>query len=327
MNKFITTDLGGLPFTLDDIRFQQDATRDALAGLLSTWGINPNGVYILSGCDILDLGSALSVSEGYIAIDGEVLKVESHVAIKATGLNVNYFEVVVSNDPNGLKTFDSGGSFDTYEVREAKVGFNTFLPFGRVEWDQTPVLKDIIKDYTLDNSGAWTEISSPYITSNDSSVGTGTEETLWGSSSTSFKYKKIGKTVFVEFRYKALSIKDYATNPAFSIVTLIPEEMKPKDIVQVGGIISVCVAVNVGGVPTSDLLAGNIEAVILPTSFPGGGNEGKFVLRNWIDTSVLAAFNLAYEFAGTPSRALTSIVATNIQPEWDIFGTFSYEAE
>ena len=79
-NKFITTDLGGLPFELDDLRFLEQAEADSVEGILS--GFNspvsiPNS-YILSGATVTDAGATLDVVAGWIAYNGEVVKVDAH---------------------------------------------------------------------------------------------------------------------------------------------------------------------------------------------------------------------------------------------------------
>jgi hypothetical protein len=76
MNRidFSQFDLQGI--TLQDFEFIQAAYKDALKGLSS--GFAPN--YVLSGCDFTISGSAptdVDCTEGYIVIDGEVVKVDA----------------------------------------------------------------------------------------------------------------------------------------------------------------------------------------------------------------------------------------------------------
>lgn len=124
MNKFITTDNGGLPFQLDDLRFIDDSVRNAFKGILSAYGIDPADSFIISGCAVTSGfgGIVWDVAAGYISLDGEVLEVDAH-SITKTLLpgEAHFWQVVTSNDPAGLKTFQSTIGYNTYQIRKAQV--------------------------------------------------------------------------------------------------------------------------------------------------------------------------------------------------------------
>ena len=71
MNKLITTDLGGFPFTLDRLRWLDDAYRDAWKGLFSAFGITLPTSFKLSGCAVTINGNDYSTTAGYICLNGE----------------------------------------------------------------------------------------------------------------------------------------------------------------------------------------------------------------------------------------------------------------
>lgn len=122
MNKFITTDNGGLPIQLDDFRFIDDSVRNAFKGLISAFGINPDESFILSGAGSTLNGPNYDIAAGYICLNGEVLEVEAHSIPTTLGPGeAHVWRLKTTFDPAGLKTFESTLSFDTYEIRQAEV--------------------------------------------------------------------------------------------------------------------------------------------------------------------------------------------------------------
>ena len=124
MNKFITTDNGGLPLQLDDLRFIDDSVRNALKGILSAYGIDPADSFILSGCAVTSGfgGVVWDVAAGYISLDGEVLEVTAHSITKTLLPGEKHvWRILTTNDPAGLKTFQSTVSYNTYQIRQAEV--------------------------------------------------------------------------------------------------------------------------------------------------------------------------------------------------------------
>lgn len=112
MDKFITTDNGGLPFVLDDLRWilGQSASNgglyNALQDILRGFGQN----FIVQGCDST---SFPNITEGWILLSGELLKVDAHTATGA------YFSKNIIYDATGDKTFQNGASYKTYEKNRA----------------------------------------------------------------------------------------------------------------------------------------------------------------------------------------------------------------
>ncbi len=119
MNQLKTTNLGGFPFELDDIRFMMDGIKEAFKGILSGIGGYDNGATgKLSGCK--DNGSGV-VSSGFVAINGEVLYYPGGLWPPITpgpGKSL-HFKLDVTYDSAGLETFENGSSHDTWEIRRA----------------------------------------------------------------------------------------------------------------------------------------------------------------------------------------------------------------
>jgi hypothetical protein len=120
MNNFLTDFTGGMPRALDDLKFMQESYKEAFAGFLSHFGLTAQDSFVLSGCEITDGGANWDVAEGYISLEGEVLKVESHSIIK-DALNTFYWTTELTFDPNGLKTFADSSSNNTYQIRKSVV--------------------------------------------------------------------------------------------------------------------------------------------------------------------------------------------------------------
>jgi hypothetical protein len=102
MNKLLTTDIGGLPITLNDIRWNDDAYREALTSVLLAFGNN----FIVQGCAV----DGDNIAAGYIMLNGELLKVDAHA--KASE---GFFEKITTLDPSGVKEYKLG---QTVSVRQ-----------------------------------------------------------------------------------------------------------------------------------------------------------------------------------------------------------------
>lgn len=125
MNKFITTDVGGLPLVLNDLRFIDAAYRLGFYGLASAFGITPADSFVLSGC-ALTIGISGSDliydnTAGYICLAGEIYAVDAQTGLTVTSGNSARWDVITSNDAAGAKVFKDGTTYQTYQVRKAKL--------------------------------------------------------------------------------------------------------------------------------------------------------------------------------------------------------------
>lgn len=78
MNRLKLDDTGGLPFYQGDLKYDQDSYWEALTVIFQSYGDN----FIISGCEY-NSGTG-QCSDGYIFLDGEILKVDAH-ACASTG--------------------------------------------------------------------------------------------------------------------------------------------------------------------------------------------------------------------------------------------------
>jgi hypothetical protein len=151
MNKLKTTDNGGHPFELDDIRFMDEAYRDGLKGVLSAFGaLAITDGFKISGCGVTVGGGNYTWTDGYIALNGEVLKVDAGSVPYPAGGNILTWDVVSTFDAAGLEQFEDGVSRDTYEVRKGALievpTTPTYMSFDALS------LKDIVFDWIISDN-------------------------------------------------------------------------------------------------------------------------------------------------------------------------------
>jgi len=153
MNKLLTDFNGGYPFVLDDIRFQQDAVRDALKGILSGFGWSGNelnGSYIISG---LEWGSSTSIPDftpGYVCIEGEVLYCTGGTPFSAPTPppgSVYYAYVSSTFDTNGIKNMENGNSENAYELRTVALAHGILPSSGATPITGTTAVRLLDKIY------------------------------------------------------------------------------------------------------------------------------------------------------------------------------------
>lgn len=112
MDKLVVpTPSNGFPLNNDDIRFflglspYSRGVYQALEGILKAYGDN----FIVSGCEI----TAGTMAEGWVMLDGELLKVDSH------SVTDDYFEKVVTYNAAGNKQTQLGSTEDSYQQNRA----------------------------------------------------------------------------------------------------------------------------------------------------------------------------------------------------------------
>jgi len=121
MNKLITTQNGGFPLDLDDIRWFDDGLREALEGLTKPW----TNYYILSGVTVTESGGNKECTEGFAVIDGEICYVPAQtVAIPAVQPDHDWvIQLKQTFDTDGNETFQNGSSYDTYAIRQGELAY------------------------------------------------------------------------------------------------------------------------------------------------------------------------------------------------------------
>lgn len=149
MNKLVTTNDGGFPLKMDDFKWMQDATREALKGLISSY-LDSSGVLILSGLEKTNIPFPLGsyeYREGYVFINGEVCYVP--------GLTMSYLVVgadaylipVTSFDPAGIRMFKDASSHDTYQINTAKIIITANPPANAILLSSINRIEDVVYEW------------------------------------------------------------------------------------------------------------------------------------------------------------------------------------
>ncbi|MCX6232119.1 MAG: hypothetical protein NTZ33_11300 [Bacteroidetes bacterium] len=179
MNKFKSTDTGGLLlYILDDLRWIDEGIRDAIKGMFTQFGLNPSDNFIFSGCEFtvtsITGGKRYTHTEGYIYLDGEVLKVDAgYIEVLDADWEVGsviYWDLVITYDIAGNRIFESGVSHDTYEIRKAKLFFD--VPGGDVmPYNANDIVSKYLAGFKSKESdwlsagsliNGWSNIGSPF---------------------------------------------------------------------------------------------------------------------------------------------------------------------
>lgn len=126
MNRLLTPN-GGMEFHGDDLRFIQDAYKEAFAGIYAAFA--ENGNLILSGIEATDNGASVDISEGYILIAGEIMYFPAQTIVVADFLDDVYIVPEITHDPAGNDVFADLVSRDTYQVRRAKAIYDDLVSY------------------------------------------------------------------------------------------------------------------------------------------------------------------------------------------------------
>lgn len=110
MNK-ILTQTGGQPVFLEDIDFSSQATRDAFKALCRALSLDDIGTCILQGCDVTISGTQYTWTEGYIAIKGEIYKVDAGTI---NSMRLPFW--VVKKNKTENRTFEDESNKPVWEV-------------------------------------------------------------------------------------------------------------------------------------------------------------------------------------------------------------------
>ena len=222
MNKLKTDNIGGVSFEWDDWRWEQDGVREAFFGLVSAWGIDPADSFIISGCGSTLNGLNYDIDAGFLALNGEIYKVNAHSVVVALGAgDVHFWDVITSFDPTGLEPTKNAGTVNTYEIRQANV-VNGTIPVPSF----MPMLAETIHKKIADNVkpffGAWTTIDlngSNNVVQNDAKFGVGNDIALNTApiSGSYIKYQITGKTVNIQVFLNRLVVTDLGLSEAFTI--------------------------------------------------------------------------------------------------------------
>ena len=122
MDKFKTIGVGGLPHTLNDFRqflgrldVPSEGIYQAFNNLLRGFGDN----FIVQGVVASGTTPNVAITEGWVLLDGELIKVDAQTGIDTT--TDNKFVKATTFDSRGTKTFLNGSINETYEKNRAVV--------------------------------------------------------------------------------------------------------------------------------------------------------------------------------------------------------------
>lgn len=140
MDKFKTIAVGGLGLILDDFRWffgrltnPNDGMYEAFNNLLRGYGDN----FIVQGVVASGTTPNVAITEGWVILDGELIKVDAQTGINTT--TNNKFVKVTTFDSRGTKTFLNGSINETYEKNRAVVQGTS----GNLDFDAN-TLNDIV---------------------------------------------------------------------------------------------------------------------------------------------------------------------------------------
>lgn len=226
MNKFITTDNGGLPIVLDDFRFIDDSVREAFFGIVTAWGVANEDSYILSGCEIT-LGVNISVAAGYVVIQGEVYKFNAQ-SITGSAPAGEEVTLVINTafDSAGNKTFDTGGTFDTYQLRTAALQYNV-IAATNFKLFAAKTINEKIAIGSAPYFGAWQTIilaANADVMQNDNTTGTGNDISLTTlpQSGDYLRYNIVGNVVNIVFYFQITTTTNTASAASSLIIKNLP---------------------------------------------------------------------------------------------------------
>lgn len=129
MKKLKTTDSGGFPLTLDDLRFLHTGTLESLRAICAPLLPTGAGSMILSGCSLTNMGqNSWYVSPGWVYLNSEgieeICQVDGHYYThdgSGGAMQPRWQPVTNIYDPEGNKVFMNGQTRQTYQIVKAQI--------------------------------------------------------------------------------------------------------------------------------------------------------------------------------------------------------------
>lgn len=143
MDYLKTNQNGGMPFDLDDLRWESDAVR-AVFEMIGEGLRNSSQGFIVWGCSI-NSGSPDILNEGAVYLNGEFYHVPAQIVTEAAaGYNSNYWQVSETADPSGDEVFEDTVTRSTYMKRTANLVNPDVTPrTNQITFGNTPSLASI----------------------------------------------------------------------------------------------------------------------------------------------------------------------------------------
>jgi len=245
MNKLKNTNqTGGYPLVMDDFRFMQDALREGFKAHLNAVSLVDQGaggvkrrlVFADNSDLLIDASNSWTFPETYVYHEGEIYRVPETVLSSSSNGYSYVFDLAVSNDPNGTKTFQDASVHETHEIREGvlvreqfpsptdfivltgtasgysfddsytyKNRLTEYLTIQQLKDNETSILS-LLSEANAD----WTEVTpdTSIIKLSINPEGTGTLVTPSSVGGGYIKYKKLGTILNVDFRITDVNISD-----------------------------------------------------------------------------------------------------------------------
>lgn len=314
MNKYITTDVGGLPIVLDDFRFIDDSVRNAFNGFSGAFGKDTEDGYLLQGATVAPDFPNFDVRAGYIVFGGEIFQVLA-ATVPAPSVGQELVWAIDSTfDPAGNKTFDSGGTFDTYEIRRAHV-VSAVVVASSLLAEGTPTIHEKIAILAGAHLGDFTEIDlfgSASVVQLDAGLAEIAPTQAPGTGSF-LRYNIQGKKITCTFKINDIILKTFGVSNCVAIrINSLPFTFN-SDHIQT----ATCKVVSPSH---ADVLQG-----IHVVETEAGTNNLRFRLLT--NSGSFATWNRGYEFAAIPSKTLTVTASTTFSPTFDVDGSFAFEID
>lgn len=136
---------GEIEISSDELNLMPESNRNAIHAINK--GLSANQDMILSGVNaVIDAGVDVTISEGYVFLNGETLKVDAQVVPKTEASDLYQFEKVTTYPTEGDRNFRDGTTHNVYKIERAvavNVGALSAFP---VDGDTIiDVLKDLIQ--------------------------------------------------------------------------------------------------------------------------------------------------------------------------------------
>jgi len=147
--------------TSDELNLMPDSNRDAIFSIAKSLGNEVD--FIISGVDaVINPSIDASVSDGYVLIDGEVLKVDAQIVPRTEGTDIYVFQKQTTDGdaPDWVRNFRDGSTNNVFEKNRAivvnVVTAGTDLPINGYEIQD--VLTPILNPATPTDQGVMTAI-------------------------------------------------------------------------------------------------------------------------------------------------------------------------
>lgn len=158
MNKLETNFNGGMPLVLDDLRFTEQAHRDAFKGIVSGL-LQDYEAVILSGCNLTDDNDYYQVSAGIIATQDEVFNVEAHSVVKVPQVSHVWY---VNEENTQSKTYKDANSHPAYLSRTMQLADSNDIAVETEQYSKGSVIRlfDALKaNLNLNQATGWQTVS------------------------------------------------------------------------------------------------------------------------------------------------------------------------